>query len=116
VSPGVASEEGDPVPVLGLLLLGYPLHPAGSPERLRTEHFPRLHMPVLFVSGDRDALAGRKALEEAAAAVPGPVSFHFIEGADHGFRVPKRTGRSPVDVLAEVTEVSVTWVASLPGG
>jgi predicted alpha/beta-hydrolase family hydrolase len=83
---------------------------------MRTQHFPRLHRPVLFVSGDRDALAPRLALEEAATAIPGPVSFHFIEGADHGYRIPRRTGRSPEDVLAEVADVSATWVNGLSCG
>jgi predicted alpha/beta-hydrolase family hydrolase len=109
----VAGAEADPVPCLGLLLLGYPLHPAGRPDQLRTAHFPRLDMPVLFVSGDRDALAGREALEQAAKAIPGPVAFHWIEGADHGYRVPKRSGRTPADVVAEVAEVSATWVNAL---
>ena len=61
-SLAVADPE-DPLPALGLLLLGYPLHPAGKPENLRVDHFPRLKLPVLFVSGDRDALAGRADLE-----------------------------------------------------
>jgi predicted alpha/beta-hydrolase family hydrolase len=112
----VAGAEEDPVPCLGLLLLGYPLHPAGRPEQLRTAHFPRLTVPVLFVSGDRDALAGREALEQAAKTIPGPVTFHWIEGADHGYRVPKRTGRAPADVAVEVAEVSAAWVAALPAG
>lgn len=111
----VAGAEEGLVPALGLLLLGYPLHPAGRPEQLRTAHFPRVRVPVLFVSGDRDALAGRAALEEAAGAIPGPVTFHWIEGADHGYRVPRRSGRAPADVLAEVAEVSARWVAQLPG-
>src|SRR5207245_2370973 len=101
----VAGAADDPVPCLGLLLLGYPLHPAGRPEQLRTGHFPHLTMPVLFVSGDRDALAGREALTEASRAIPGPVRFHWIEGADHGYRVPRSSGRSPADVVAEVAEV-----------
>ena len=49
----VVAADDDPVPALGLLLLGYPLHPAGKPERRRDEHFPRLRVPVLFVSGTR---------------------------------------------------------------
>src|SRR6478735_1929965 len=53
----VAGDIDDPVPCLGLLLLGYPLHPAGKPEKLRVEHLPRLTMPVAFVSGTRDSLA-----------------------------------------------------------
>jgi uncharacterized protein len=109
-----AAEENEAVPALGLLLLGYPLHPAGKPDQLRTEHFPRLALPVLFVSGDRDALAPRAALEQAAEAIPGPVTLHFLEGADHGFRVGKATGRGAADVVAEVAEVAATWVAGLP--
>lgn len=112
----VAGAEADPVPCLGLLLLGYPLHPAGRPEQLRTAHFPRLTMPILFVSGDRDALAGREALTQAAKAIPGPVQFHWIEGADHGYRVPKRSGRTPAEVVIEVAEVAAAWVAALAAG
>lgn len=110
----VAGHETEPVPALGLVLLGYPLHPAGKPEQLRTGHFPRLAMPVLFVSGDRDTLASRPALEQAAGTIPGPVTFHWLEGADHGYRVPQRTGRTPAEVLAEVAEVTAAWVAKLP--
>ena len=51
----VAADADDPIPALGLVLLGYPLHPPGKAEKLRVEHFPRLTMPVLFVSGTRDA-------------------------------------------------------------
>ena len=109
----VAGHESDPVPALGLVLLGYPLHPAGKPEKLRTEHFPRLTVPVLFVSGDRDALAPRVSLEEAATAIPGPVTFHWLPGADHGYRAPKSSGRSPADILDEVAEVAAAWVAAL---
>jgi hypothetical protein len=70
-------------------------------------------MPVLFVSGDRDALAPRPALEEAATAIPGPVTFHWLEGADHGYRVPKSAGRVPADILNEVAEATAAWVAAL---
>jgi hypothetical protein len=112
----VAGHDTDPLPTLGLLLLGYPLHPAGKPEQLRTAHFPRLTMPVLFVSGDRDALASRASLEAAAKTIPGDVTFHWLEGADHGYRVPKSSGRLPADVLDEVAEVAAAWVAALSPG
>ena len=106
----------DPLPALGLLLLGYPLHPAGKPESLRVEHFPRLRIPLLFVSGDRDALAGKADLERWAGTIPGPVSFHWLTGADHGYRVSKALGgRGEAAVMAEVAAVSAAWVAALPG-
>ena len=111
----IAADEEDPLACLGLLLLGYPLHPAGKPEKLRVEHLPRLTMPVAFVSGTRDALGGQAGLVDAAATVPGPVTFHWLETADHGFRPLKASGRSIDDVLADVAAFSVDWVRRLPG-
>jgi predicted alpha/beta-hydrolase family hydrolase len=104
----VAGDADDPMPCLGLLLLGYPLHPAGKPEKLRVEHLPRLTMPVAFVSGTRDALGGKD-------TVPGPVTFHWLDTADHGFRPLKASGRTIDEVLADVAAFSVDWVRSLPG-
>lgn len=98
---------------LGLLLLGYPLHPAGKPLQLRIGHFPRLRVPVLFVSGTRDALASRAALTKAAKEIKGKTAFHWLDDADHGFRVPKRAGRSADDVLGEVATAAVNWVIRL---
>jgi predicted alpha/beta-hydrolase family hydrolase len=109
----IVGDDEVPVPALGLLLLGYPLHPAGQPDRLRTEHFPRLRVPCLFVSGTRDSLAGRDALTEAAKAIKGKVTFHWLESADHGYRPLKASGRALPDVVAEVAEVSVDWVTKL---
>jgi len=109
-------DAGDPLPALGLLLLGYPLHPAGRPDSLRVEHFPRLKVPVLFLSGDRDAMAPKDALEHWAATIPGPVTFHWLAGADHGYRVPKSLGgQGEAAVMAEVAQAATGWVASLPG-
>ena len=108
-------DADDPLPALGLLLLGYPLHPAGKPDNLRVEHFPRLDVPVLFLSGDRDALAGKPDLEKWAGTIPGRVDFHWLPGGDHGFRVPKSLGgKGEAAVLAEVAAVSTGWVADLP--
>ena len=104
----------DPVPTLGLLLLGYPLQPAGRPDRRRDGHFAALTMPVCFVSGTRDALAPRAELTRATKRVAGPVTLHWLESADHGYRPLKSSGRTIDDVLAEVAETSVRWVQSLP--
>jgi uncharacterized protein len=111
----VAADEEDPLACLGLLLLGYPLHPAGKPEKLRVEHLPRLSMPVAFVSGTRDALGSEAGLKAAAKQVPGPVTFHWLETADHGFRPLKASGLTIGDVLADVAAFSVEWVRGLPG-
>jgi predicted alpha/beta-hydrolase family hydrolase len=104
----------DPVRALGLLMLSYPLHAAGRPEKQRVEHFPDISAPVLFVSGTRDSLAGKTDLERASRAIKGPVAFHWIDTADHGYRPLKASGRTTDDVLAEVASASVAWVAALP--
>lgn len=111
----VVGAEEAPVPALGLALLGYPLHPAGKPERRRDEHFKRLRVPVLFVSGTRDALAPRAELTRSARKVKGPVTLHWLESADHGYRPLKASGLSPADVIAEVAETCVTWILGLAG-
>ncbi len=79
----MAVAEG--LPVAALVLVSYPLHPPGKPERLRTEHFPALDVPCLFVSGRRDAFATLAELERETGAIPGAVSLVFVEG-DHSLR------------------------------
>jgi predicted alpha/beta-hydrolase family hydrolase len=85
----------------------------GRPERRRDEHFPRLSCPVLFVSGTRDSLAPKDALARSARKVRGPVTFEWLDTADHGFRPLKRSGTTLDEVLAHVAETCVTWVHSL---
>jgi predicted alpha/beta-hydrolase family hydrolase len=106
-------DADDPLPALGLLLLGYPLHPAGKPEKLRVEHFPRIDVPVLFVSGTRDSLAGADALRDHAKEIRGPVTFHWIETADHGFKPLKSSGLTVSAALAAAASAATTWVTAL---
>lgn len=109
----VVGAVDDPLVALGLLLLGYPLHAMGKPERRRDEHFKRLATPVLFVSGTRDSMAPRAELTRSARKIKGPVTKHWLDTADHGFRPLKRSGLTPGAVLADVAETSVTWVTGL---
>jgi predicted alpha/beta-hydrolase family hydrolase len=93
------------VPAHGLILISYPLHPPGRPDRLRNEHFPQLSVPCLFVSGTRDAFASPEELEAATAAIPGSpgsVRHVWIEGKDHALRGTDR----------EVAQVVLDWVTS----
>ncbi len=110
----VAGDADDPVACLGLVLLGYPLHAAGRPERERSDHFPRLAVPVLFVSGTRDSLASKPALTRAARKVKGPRTFHWIESGDHGFKPLKSSGLTVDGVLADVAAAVTAWVLALP--
>ncbi|HKS04861.1 MAG TPA: alpha/beta family hydrolase [Gemmatimonadaceae bacterium] len=98
----------------GLLLLAYPLHPAGQPEKLRDAHLPGIRMPVLCFNGTRDALCTPSLMERALATVTAPWEMKWIDGADHSFHVLKSSGRTDADVMAEIGRASRTWVASLP--
>jgi predicted alpha/beta-hydrolase family hydrolase len=80
----LAVAEGQPA--AALVLVSYPLHPPGRPERLRDEHFPRIDVPCLFVSGTRDAFASPDELQGSTAAISGPVTHVWIDGGDHGLR------------------------------
>lgn len=84
----------------GLVLISYPLHPPGRPDKLRTEHLSALTIPCLFVSGTRDAFGTVAEFELAASRIPGDVSFEWIEGKDHAMR-----GADPV-----VADIVVAWL------
>jgi hypothetical protein len=93
----LAAAEG--LRVTALVLVSYPLHPPGRPERLRTEHFGGLDLPCLFVSGRRDAFCSPEELERETAAIPGPVTIHFVDG-DHSLRKSE----------AEVADIVAVWL------
>lgn len=73
----------DGLPAAGLVLLSYPLHPPGKPERLRTEHLPALSVPCLFVGGTRDPFGTPDELEAVTQAIPGPVTHLWLDGERH---------------------------------
>ena len=97
----MAVAEG--LPARALVLIAYPLHPPGKPERARTEHLPALHLPCLFLSGTRDAFGTPAELEAATATIPGPVTHVWVDGGDHGLR--RRD--------AEVSETVRDWLLGL---
>lgn len=105
-----------PIPgVRGLALFAFPLHPAGRPATDRAAHLPQVTVPMLFLSGTRDALAERPLLEPIARALP-TATLHLLDTADHGFKVLKRSRSSPEDVFVEMARVLASWAADLGGG
>ena len=80
----LAAEEPDLVSAL--LLFSYPLHPPGKPDRLRTEHFPRLHVPALFVQGTVDPFGSIAELRAVLPLIPAVTRLLPIEGAGHDLR------------------------------
>jgi uncharacterized protein len=107
----VAADDG----ALGLVLLGYPLHPPGKASQLRVEHFPRLCMPALFVSGTRDPFGAPDEFRRETKKIRGAVSFHWIETGDHGFKPLKASGLTVNGVLTDVASAVVAFVTGLPG-
>ncbi len=95
----------------GLLLLAYPLHPAGKPEKLRAAHLPQIKVPVLCFNGTRDALCDRKLMDPIVAGVD-RWEMHWLEGADHSFHVLKSSGRTDDQVMQEVGATARRWLAS----
>jgi hypothetical protein len=82
----VVGDEDQPLPVKGLVLIAYPLHPPGKPDRLRVEHFGRLSVPCLFVSGTRDTFGTPEELLQWTSTIPGAVTHHWLDRKGHDLR------------------------------
>lgn len=95
----------------GLLLLAYPLHPAGKPEQLRDAHLPAIQVPVLCLNGTRDSLCRRDLMEGVLERVGSNWTMHWLDGADHGFHVLKSSGRTDAEVLAEIGGAAKKWLS-----
>ena len=100
--------------VNGLVLLGYPLHPPGQPDRPRTAHLPDIRVPILVVQGTRDIFGTRAEVEPIFSTLKTLVAFEFIDGGDHSFAVPKSSGRTEADVHDAVAGRVATWLGSRP--
>lgn len=96
-----------------LLLLAYPLHPPGQPEKLRDAHLRGIKVPVLCFNGTRDAFCRKELMEVALKTVTTPWEMHWLEGADHSFHVPKSSGRTDAQVLDEIGDATSTWMRDL---
>lgn len=108
------AQARQPIPGLrGIVFFGFPLHPAGKPSADRGEHLAQVRLPMLFLQGARDKLADLSLLRPVCERLDG-ATLHVVEEGDHSFHVPKRTGRSDMDVLAELTEVVAAWARRLP--
>ena len=103
-----------PLPgVRGLAFLGFPLHPAGKPSTDRAKHLAEIGISTLFLQGTRDALAELHLLEPVVKGLGQTATLHLVEEADHSFHVLARSGRNDREVMDEVLDAFVAWIAAI---
>jgi uncharacterized protein len=102
--------------VAALVFLGYPLHPPGRPEELRVKHLPDIRSPMLFVQSSRDAFGTPGELRPILAKLEAPAELHVVEGGDHSFKVPKRTGIPQDAVYEAILDRIERWLRETPAG
>ena len=106
-----------PIPgVRGLAFLGFPLHPAGKPDIERADHLASVQVPMLFVSGARDALADLELLRSVVAGLDERAILHVVRDADHSLKVPAKSGRTAADAEAEALDAMAQWMLKEGGG
>jgi hypothetical protein len=93
----------------GLVLFGYPLHPPRQPQKTRSEHFPAIAQPALFLQGTRDEFAELELLRGALARYGGRATLEVVEGADHGFHVSRSSGYTDAQVRELLLDRVERW-------
>ena len=94
----------------GLVMLGYPLHPPGRPDRIRDEHLYLIEDPVLFVEGTRDPFCPLELLEGVRSKMRAPTEVIVVEDGDHSFKVRKSSGRTTDEALDDALESIAAWI------
>ena len=111
------AQAQSPLPqVAGLIFFGFPLHAAKKPSITRAEHLAGIRTPMLFLQGSRDALAELDLLAPLVEGLGERATLSVIDGADHGFHVPVRTGRTDAQVLDQVLDTAAAWIAATSVG
>ena len=100
------------LPVAGLVLLGYPLHPPGRPDQRRDKHLPAIGHPMLVVQGSRDSFGAPAELEPVLAALPRTATLHVVPGGDHSFKVARVDAAAQTAIMDQIYRTIAEWVAS----
>ena len=104
------------LPVAGLVLLGYPLHPPGQPHKRRDAHLPSVRRPMLVIQGSRDSFGTPEELAPAFGSLDPPATIHVIEGGDHSFKVPRADAQRRTEIDDEVRRTAVEWMTEIMRG
>ena len=105
----------DPEGIAGIIALGYPLHPPGKPEQLRTKHLPAIAVPMLIVQGERDPFGTPDELRPVLGTMRAKTELYVVEAGDHSFKVPKRAGTPQAEVHARVLDEIARWLRATAG-
>ena len=105
----VVAAKDRPEALRGLVFLGFPLHAPGRPSDARAAHLTDVRAPMLFLQGTRDKLADLSLLEPVCKKLGKRATLHIVEGGDHSFKVPKRTGRTEEEVFDELADTIAGW-------
>jgi uncharacterized protein len=96
--------------LLGIVALGYPLHPPGRPDKPRIEHLPSIRVPVLIVQGERDTFGTPEELKPVIATMKATtVTLHVVPGGDHSLAV---RGKKKDEAFQDVLEFVANWIIS----
>ena len=101
--------------IAGLVLLGYPLHPPGKPEQLRTKHLPAITVPMLIVQGERDSFGTPDELRPVLRTLKAKTELFVVEAGDHSFKVPKSAGTPHAEVHTRVLDEIARWLRATTG-
>lgn len=105
------TQAAAPLPqVCGLVFLGFPLHAANKPSDERALHLSKVRIPMIFLQGSRDALANMRLLLQTLERLGGTATLVSVDGADHSFHVPARSGRTDAQVLDDLLSDLVGWM------
>lgn len=107
----IASLVADEAGVAGLVCLGYPFHPVGKPERLRTAHLENIETPTLILQGTRDTFGNREEVEQYKLSKR--VSVHWLEDGDHSLKPRKSSGRTETQNLQEAVDAISEFMQGL---
>jgi hypothetical protein len=110
----VLAAEGYPCD--GLLLLAYPLHPPGRTEQLRADHLARIEPPTLCLNGTRDSFCEAAVMAKVRPGLPARFRHEWLDAADHGFKVLKRSGRTEAELLEEIAARTREWFLEMVAG
>lgn len=99
--------------VKGLVLFAFPMHPAGAPDTKRGEHLASVTVPMLFLSGTRDALGELHLLEPTIKKLGRKAELHLLDTADHSFKTLKRSRKTDEDVFDEIARLTAEWASNL---